>query len=531
MAAPRKTARKSAGKSTRKPAARPAPRKPTARPAKPAKPRKKVAPRQGETSAAAAAVAGTILAWEDDPFALTVPAPVDASPIRRPVPDLNAAALKARIVERAPAAREYSPGTAEFRYWTAADALSRGLQFWSGILPAGTTWFRTVGAVLRVGLDVGVDLNAYYDRRGLSFFHGSVGNRTVFSGESPEVVCHEMGHAILDALRPQLFDAASIEAAAFHESFGDMSALLVSLQLPSIRERTLVQTGGRIYRSSRLSRIAEQLGWAIRQIRPDSVDPDALRNAVNSFFYIKPSQLPPDGPASQLSSRPHSFSRVFTGAFFEALSGMLLIVRRQGPTEQDLLRVSRDAAQLLIDAVRRAPIVPAYFSQVAASMIDADRSRFNGRYRDALKSSFVRHGVLSLTSAAAAPSSPQMGVAFAAAAAADDASPELPMAEIQAARLGLDGQSLFVHAPSEPVYFQALAAAPDAGEVEPPSHEKEAEYFLEDLFRRGRVELASHGDEDKRTTHPFSKKTHELVRERAGLALRRVRFDCGFDCE
>src|SRR5215468_2672754 len=107
--------------------------------------------------------------------------------------------------------------------------------------------------------------------------------RTVFSGESPDVVCHELGHALLDSFKPQLFDAASIEVAAFHESFGDMSAILSALQLPSVREGVLAETGGVLRRSSRLSRLAEQLGWAIRQSVPSAVEPDCLRNAVNTF--------------------------------------------------------------------------------------------------------------------------------------------------------------------------------------------------------------------------------------------------------
>ena len=45
-------------------------------------------------------------------------------------------------------------------------------------------------------LDQGVDLNAYYDRRALNFFHGPAPAGTVFSGESPDIVCHEMGHAL-----------------------------------------------------------------------------------------------------------------------------------------------------------------------------------------------------------------------------------------------------------------------------------------------------------------------------------------------
>jgi hypothetical protein len=473
---------------------------------------------------------GSILAWEDDPFFVSVPVPVAATPIRRPVPDLAAAALKieiqARPSRRRPAPREYNPGTPEFRYWAAADSLQRALSFWSRLLPPTVKWYRTVGKVLRVDLDAGEDINAYYTRHGLEFFHANVGGRTIFSGESPDVVCHELGHALLDALRPQLFNAASIEAAAFHESFGDVSALLCALQVPSIRGRVLVQTEGRLYRTSRHSRIAEQLGWAIRQVRPDAVDPDCLRNAVNSFFYMDPSKLPPDGPAGQLSSRPHSFSRVFTGTFLEMLGGMLCLL---GPTEENLLQASFDSGQLLVDAVRRAPVVPAYFSQVAAAMLDADRARFNGRYRDALKSSFVRHGILSLTAAAAKTSLPQ-GAAFGTAPDPHEA-PELPVTEVVASTYGLGVDRILVHAPSEPVRFQAFGAAPDLGEAPSRGEAEDAQYFLEDLFRRGRVDLGDHGDEESRIAHPFAKKTHRLIRSDGGLALERLRFDCGFDCE
>jgi hypothetical protein len=90
--------------------------------------------------------------------------------------------------------------------------------------------------------------------------------------------------------------AASIEVAAFHESFGDMSALLSALQLPSLREGVLAETGGVLHRASRLSRLAEQLGWAIRQSVPSAVEPDCLRNAVNTFFYRDPDTLPTMAP-------------------------------------------------------------------------------------------------------------------------------------------------------------------------------------------------------------------------------------------
>src|SRR5207249_3490269 len=104
---------------------------------------------------------------------------------------------------------------------------------------------------LGVVLDAGVDLNAYYDRRELAFFHDTVARTTVYTGESPDVLCHELGHAVLDALRPGLWDAMSVEVAAFHEACGDISALLAGLRLPCRRRAVRWGTGGRRGRPAR----------------------------------------------------------------------------------------------------------------------------------------------------------------------------------------------------------------------------------------------------------------------------------------
>jgi len=279
--------------------------------------------RQPSRTSGGPSTVGGVNGWQDDPGDSLPPAvPAEL----RPVPDLSIAPLRMRIdVTPAPAAGAYELGTPEFRYWSAAEALERGATFWRQFLPEGTTW--QPGEELRVLLDEGEDFNAFYDRNALNFFHGTAGGRTVFSGESPDIVCHEQGHGVLDALRPELFDAGSIEAAAFHESFADICAIMAALQLQSLRVAILSDTRSDLSRSSRLSRLAEQLGWAIRQVSPDAVDADCLRNAVNSFFYHSPEELPTQGPAAALSSEPHSFSRVFTGAFF---ASRCRIGRRRG---------------------------------------------------------------------------------------------------------------------------------------------------------------------------------------------------------
>ena len=49
----------------------------------------------------------------------------------------------------------------------------------------------------------------------------------------------------------------------------------------------------------------------------------------------------------------------------------------------------------VIAAVQEAPVVPDYYSQIAAHAV-SNSARYDKTYRDALKSAFVRHGVLSL---------------------------------------------------------------------------------------------------------------------------------------
>jgi hypothetical protein len=287
----------------------------------------KIAPR-----GAAAGTGVQIAIWEDEPFLEAVAGadPVPAEPITVEVPENGQPLLQTRIIDQKPDPGTFDPSTPEFRYWNAASALARAINFWGPLLPGGTKW-TTVQDPLHVQMDEGVDFNAFYSRdSGLNFFHGVVDkvdpHVTVFSGESPDVVCHELGHGILDAVKPELFDVASLEAGAFHEGFADCSSMLSALQLDSFRLFVLNQTGGRLNVNSRLSQLARQLGWAIRvEFDPTAVDNDCLRNASNRFFYQDPAGLPPDGPASQLTSEVHNFSRVFSGAFLDVLAGMFQI--------------------------------------------------------------------------------------------------------------------------------------------------------------------------------------------------------------
>jgi hypothetical protein len=501
----------------------------------------------------AGAAAGTIQAWPTDPMG-------GFSPLQLSAPDLPGAPLATRIVDpaRAPEILVHPVGTAPFRYWTAAEALRRGAAFWSAA--GATAWHPAIGAALPVRLDDGVDLNAFYARddfppegikQGLSFFHDTIRevgtNRplTVFSGESPDVVAHELGHAVLDTVKPALFEVASIEAAAFHESFGDLTAILTALQLPAVRQAVLEETDGNLRRNSSVSRVAEQLGFAIRQRSPAAVDRDSLRNAANSFLYVDPLTLPSSGSAAQLTRAPHNFSRVFTGAFLEALGGMVLVLADR-PGADDVEEAAADMGRLMVRAVADAPVSTRFFQAVAEQLVVADGALFNGKYGQALTSAFIRRNLMSIRSLAA-PEAVGAAPARAAAAAArhsamaagrrvaraagSDAPVEIAL---DGAWLGLPAKTLYVAAPpiddaaTTPASLQAGISARESVNV---PRAADVQAFCEALIVRGRVSMGAAAGRRRGLVATLSATrkhaTHYLeARPDQSVALKRIAFEC-----
>jgi len=341
-----------------------------------------------------------------------------------------------------------------------------------------------------------------------------------------------MGHAVLDALRPELFNAQTIEAAAFHESFGDMSAILSALQVPTFRQVLLSDTSGKINRASRLSRVAEQLGAAIRSNHPDAVDADCLRNACNSFFYKDPQTLAPNAPSTQLSSEPHSFSRVFTGAFLEVLSAVFLL-KGKATDPDSLLESSREMGEILANSVLSASIVPDYFSQVAAQMVQvAENAPFGGKYRDVLKSAFIRKGILSLQAASSLGALKRQNARSMTASIQSytSKSGELPITSISAAQYGLKRSSIQVHSAEEPKKFGVTGSSLTTGPLESRAPHSAAEIYTEDIFKRGHVDVGEHAHPENGMTHPFTFKTHFISEKNGELRLVRRSFNCGWGC-
>ena len=274
-----------------------------------------------------------------------------------------------RVEGETPEPRAYEPDTREFLHWQLSAALERGKRLWARHLPLADGW--VPGPVLPAVPESGSDLNAYYDRQALHFFR-DVDPETgaiVQSGDSADVVTHEQGHAILDATRPDLWDAPHFEVAAFHEAFGDLAAIFVALAEPALASAVDSQTKSDPGRSNLVSRLAEELGAAVRgRYGSDAALPGALRDAVNSFEYVDPKSLPDSAPARSLSAEPHSFCRVMTGACWDILV-TLFRAQAGGDRPAALVAAAEATALYAVSASETAPSGADFLGRVARRIV------------------------------------------------------------------------------------------------------------------------------------------------------------------
>jgi len=292
----------------------------------------------------------------------------------------------------------YEPGTLAFQYWQGETALRRTIRVWEDLFDRDfAAWHDD--RPLRVRLRAGRDLNAFYDRKSLQFFYDTnkVTGRVVYAAESLDIVAHEAGHAVLDVYQPGYWATPDPETAAFHEAFADCSSLLVTLTDPAVRRAFLDETGGGGRKSNLVSRVAEALGRAIHDnYGPGAIsDPTRLRDANNSFRYEDPGTLPAGAPDDSLASEPHSFSRVFTGSFYDLLAWLLARALRESPGEPDAAveRARRLAGRLLARAVETLPPGEARYREIALRMREVDQTEEGGVASIGIEEAFAGHGL------------------------------------------------------------------------------------------------------------------------------------------
>ncbi|MCH8147366.1 MAG: hypothetical protein IH987_05130 [Planctomycetes bacterium] len=288
--------------------------------------------------------------------------------------------------------------------------------------------------------DVGEDLNAFYDRASLSFFHRTTGSKTTFSGASTDVVAHEAGHAFLDAIRPQLFDVSLTETGAFHEAFGDIVAILVALLDQQIRE-TLLEVTSDLRQANFVEATAEDLSDGVRLAIGPNHPAAKPRRALNVFQWQNPLLLPTSAPPDDLSSEIHSFARVVSGCIYDTLSN--IFNSRPARNQCALLEAAQVTGRLLIEAARAAPLETRFFRSIGRAMIHADTDQNGGANHLAIRDAFAAHNITLGSAAMLAPTSILAGAAPALTGKAKKLKVAKEMTPDLAKRMGLSGAARF----------------------------------------------------------------------------------------
>jgi hypothetical protein len=302
----------------------------------------------------------------------------------------------------------YNVGTPEFLYWQCREAALMTVEVWEGIEGKLTAWGSSSPKKLALLQNAGVKLNAGYTQGGLEFYEFTTGTKTTFTGASTDVVAHETGHALLDAIRPDLWTTSFPETNAFHEAFGDCIAILTALSDKGTREELLKATPN-LSKNNFVETVMEDLADGTKREFGASSDGSAPRRALNKFKWQLPTTLPTTGEPAVLTSEVHSFGRIFSGCFYDTICNIFRASSSKTPAS--LWKAAQLAGKLLVAGARQAPETVRFFQSVGRAMVLADQTTNAGANRDALREAFTGHGVALGSAAMLAPRSSLAGAA------------------------------------------------------------------------------------------------------------------------
>ncbi|MDB2439451.1 hypothetical protein N9W89_12115 [Hellea sp.] len=169
------------------------------------------------------------------------------------------------------------------------------------------------GDQLIISARAGEKANAAYRRESgtLNFYYFNSKKNpelTIHLADSPDIVAHETGHAILDAIASDLYTSRNPQTRAIHEAVADLTAVLFAFEMDDLGNRILESTKGRLDVANAFGWIGETFGTELAQETGDTY----LRTLYNE------NSLLPNSPNFINSNKPHVISTVLSGAIFAA---------------------------------------------------------------------------------------------------------------------------------------------------------------------------------------------------------------------
>ena len=274
--------------------------------------------------------------------------------------------------------------------------------------------------------------------------------------KDPDVVSHEVGHAILDSLRDQYYYSKSPETRAIHEALADTQAALVNADNDKVIAKVLDKDGN-IKPGNPIENIAEGFdpkkgylrklddtrnpvvklltGDKYKYKRYSELKPSAYHDIdYNKIFkealgdkykqYVGDEKLTPEKAAQILKKLPkdlsekanklidkeyarlddqkvygeeHSYSRVFSSAVYDALKNKYESIKDKDPEgdhKAQFKEAVKDIRKAVYSGMKIAPATDPSFKDMAVSMIAGDKLFNKGKASQALAEAFKEKGIL-----------------------------------------------------------------------------------------------------------------------------------------
>lgn len=215
-------------------------------------------------------------------------------------------------------------------------------------------WFNNNS--LHVDPFAGVGLNAYYDRKSLVFLYKNsfFKKRIVYTCDSVDIVSHELGHAILDSLRPDLWNMQSLEIWSFHEAFADINAFVNVTNSDVIIEKMFEETNFDLKKSNIASRIGEDLASSILQTK------NQLRDLSEEISYLSFDE----------AKEPHEYGKIFSCCWYLILTEIFNFEISSGVLPINAFKLAREECySCLIKSVKIVPCHKDFFNVLSKIFI------------------------------------------------------------------------------------------------------------------------------------------------------------------
>ncbi len=214
------------------------------------------------------------------------------------------------------------------------------------------------GSRLLVVPHAGILENAYYSSESHSLLFYSFLNArrdaAYHTALAHDIVAHETGHAILDAVRPRYYEPFEPETSALHEAIGDVTAIFAALSHHGVQRRV----AGSLDRVNLLSEIAEGFeeagagGWG----------------SIRSLVDAKPSDW-------KDTIEPHDLSLKLSSTIYLALRKLHRKLRTRGQSSVGALRTARTVIQrMVVRALDFLPPADCTIPEFANALLAADYS-------------------------------------------------------------------------------------------------------------------------------------------------------------